>query len=299
MPDEPNIPARLSAVWQACLARPRAIFGLAVVVQGVAGLVAAPVAVAQLQRLSTTLNGPSAGPAGTAQAADAVFPAHAPLVILGTVASISLTYGSILVLTAALAVLLLSARDEDHSIRASLRTLARHAMDLVLALTAVVFGATVFVWLEVALDSSSEALATTGADAGAAAGQAFVLELVVLAGALLVFYGAVRWSVALPAIVLERRTLRAALSRSSDLTRGRRLSIALTLVVVSLLEGIPFAIAATAPALLIGPGSGIDLNFILSSLLTYVAWILLAPFVPLAIVLMYRDFAAAGPRPSG
>ena len=299
VPDEPNIPARLGAVWQACRRQPRAVFGLAVLIQGVAGLVAAPVAVFQLQGVLNVLSGPAAGSASAGQAVDAVLPAHEPLVLLATVLSISLSYGSILLLIGTLAVVLVSPREEDHTIRASLRVLARHAMDLVLALTAVVFGATAFVSLEVALDSSSEAVAPGSVDSGAAAAQAFGLELVVLILGGLVFYGAIRWSLTLPALLLERVSLGGAFRRSSELTHGRRLSIGLTLLVVALLEGIPFAIAAYAPALLIGPGSGVDLNFIVATVVTYLAWILLAPFVPLAVVYMYRDFNAAGPRPPG
>jgi hypothetical protein len=296
LPDEPNIPARLSSIWQACRTRPRPIFGLAVLIQGAAGLLAAPVLVGQLQGVEQALG--SSDPSGVNQAVAAAQLLHEPLVVVGTIASLSLTYGSILLLIAALAVLLLSKRDHEDTIRGALRALVGHAMDLVLLFSALVFGATLFVWLETALDSSSAALAATTAEStDAALGQAFGIELLVFVAFGVAVYAGVRWAMALPALVLERISLRAALSRSSDLTRGRRLSIALTLLIVGLIEGIPVAVIAFGLVFLVGPGHGLDAGFIIATLATFVAWIVIAPFLPLAIVVMYRDFSAAGPRP--
>jgi glycerophosphoryl diester phosphodiesterase len=294
LPEEPNIPARLGSIWQVCKARPKPIFGLALLIQGVAGLLAAPVLVGQLQSVGQVLG--SSDPSGANQAVAATQLLHEPLVVIGTIASLSLTYGSILLLIAALAVLLLSKRDHEDTIRGALRALAGHAMDLLLLLSAVVFGATLFVSLEAALDSSSAALAASAADSTDALGQAFGIELLVFVAFGLVVYAAVRWAMALPALVLERISLRAALSRSSELTRGRRLSVALTLLIVGLIEGIPIALLTFGFVFLVGPGHGLDAGFVVATVVTLVAWIAIAPFLPLAIVVMYRDFSAAGPR---
>ncbi len=295
LPDEPNIPARLGSIWQVCKARPKPIFGLALLIQGVAGLLAAPVLVSQLQSVGQILG--SSDPSGANEAVAATQLLHEPLVVIGTIASLSLTYGSILLLIAALAVLVLSKRDHEDTIRGALRALTGHAMDLLLLFSAVVFGATLFVSLEAALDSSSAALAASAADSTDALGQAFGIELLVFVAFGVVVYAAVRWAMALPAMVLERIGLRAALSRSSELTRGRRLSVALTLLVVGLIEGIPIAVVTFGFVFLVGPGHGLDAGFVIATLVTLVAWIATAPFLPLAIVVMYRDFSAAGPRP--
>jgi hypothetical protein len=200
-------------------------------------------------------------------------------------------------LIAALAVLLLSKRDHEDTVQGALRALAGHAMDLLLLFSAVVFGATLFVSLEAALDSSSAALAATPGDSTDALGQAFGIELLVFVAFGVVVYAGVRWAMALPALVLERISLRAALSRSSELTRGRRLSVALTLLVVGLIEGIPIALLTLGVVWLVGPGHGLDAGYVIATLAILVAWIAIAPFLPLAIVVMYRDFSAAGPRP--
>ncbi|MFI5200018.1 MAG: glycerophosphoryl diester phosphodiesterase membrane domain-containing protein [Candidatus Limnocylindrales bacterium] len=295
LPDEPNIPARLGSIWQVCKARPKPIFGLAVLIQGVAGLLAAPLLVSQLQSVGQVLG--SSDPGGVNAALAAAQGLHEPLIVIGTIASLNLSYGSILLLIAALAVLVLSKRDNEDTIRGALRAVAGHAMDLLLLLSAAVFGATVFVSLEAALDSSSATLAATAADSTDGLGQAFGIELLVFIAFGIVVYAGVRWAMALPAMVLERIGIRAALSRSSELTRGRRLSVALTLLVVGLIEGIPIAVLTFGFVWLVGPGHGLDAGSVLATLAILVAWIAIAPFLPLAIVVMYRDFSAAGPRP--
>ena len=74
-------------------------------------------------------------------------------------------------------------------------------------------------------------------------GLILLADLAVVVVFIVAIYLAVRWAVAYPAMVVEGIDLRAALRRSSELTHGRRLKVALTLFVVAILTGIVTAFA--------------------------------------------------------
>jgi hypothetical protein len=129
-------------------------------------------------------------------------------------------------------------------------------------------------------------------------GPSLVLSLVtpiVLAGAV---YLAVRWAVAVPALIVERIGLRAALARSSALTARRRLYVALCLLaigalwtIVGSILTIPFFLVS---ALIMANGGGPLLALPLA--LYLVARIVLAPPLPILCAILYRDLRSAGPR---
>ena len=115
-------------------------------------------------------------------------------------------------------------------------------------------------------------------------------------------YLAIRWAVAIPALVLEGIGLRAALARSSALTARRRLHVALCLLavvgisaVVGWIVLVPFYLVAAA-VLAVGGGPLLALPLTLY----LVGRILLAPIVPILCAILYRDLRSAGPRtPAG
>ncbi len=301
-PTEPGIPDRLSDVWHECRTRARLIFGLTALIQGSLGLIVAPLTVAQLERTWDAVAPASSDSADLNHKLQTALAVHDPLVAVGTIVTASLGFLSVVLLVAALAVLLLSPRDEDHTILGALRAVARYSMEFALAAAVVLFGATAYLWLEAALLGSGGAAPASAAlqpgDVGGSLSQVFAFEFVVGVLAVILVSAIVRWAVAVPAMVIERIGVRAALQRSSELTRGRRLSIALTLIVIGMIEGIPFAVVLYGPLILLAPGPGLDARFITATLLTYVAWLVVAPFAPLALVVMYRDLRSAGPRPA-
>jgi hypothetical protein len=122
-----------------------------------------------------------------------------------------------------------------------------------------------------------------------------LLTPVVLAGAV---YLAVRWAVAVPALIVEGIGLRAALARSSALTARRRLYVALCMLAIGALWTIVgsiltipfFLVSAVMMANADGPLLAVPLALYL------VARIVLAPPLPILCALLYQDLRAAGPR---
>ena len=132
-------------------------------------------------------------------------------------------------------------------------------------------------------------------------GPSIALSLLIPVVAVGLIYLAVRWAVAIPALVLEGIGLRAALARSSALTARRRLHVALCLVSVGVLTGIvgwvvlvPFYVGTAA--IMAADGGPI---LALPLALYLVGRIVLAPPLPILGAILYRDFRAAGPRTSG
>ncbi len=125
-----------------------------------------------------------------------------------------------------------------------------------------------------------------------------LLVPVILVGAV---YLAVRWAVAIPALVVEGIGLRAALARSSALTARRRLHVALCVLTVgaiwsilSWIAVVPFYLATTA---LLGFGGG---PLLAAPLALYVIGrVVLAPLLPILGAILYRDFQATGPAAPG
>jgi Membrane domain of glycerophosphoryl diester phosphodiesterase len=114
------------------------------------------------------------------------------------------------------------------------------------------------------------------------------LSLAGIVVALAIFYLSVRWGLAIAAILAEGIGLRQGLRRSSELTRGHRLRLAGSVLVVGILQ----ALTVTLPAVVIGLVIGFSVNaastgivsFTLASVIGSAIW---APFMPAVYVVAY------------
>lgn len=129
-------------------------------------------------------------------------------------------------------------------------------------------------------------------------GPSLLLALLIPVVAVGVIYLAVRWAVAIPALVLEGIGLRAALSRSGALTARRRFHVALCVVAVAVLTGIAGWIVLVPSYLGTAAVMAADGGPILAVPLALylVGRIVLAPPLPILCAILYRDFRVAGPR---
>jgi hypothetical protein len=129
-----------------------------------------------------------------------------------------------------------------------------------------------------------------------------VLVLVVEIAAVVL---AVRWCLAIPAILSEGLGLRAGLSRSAALTHGIRLRLALTFFVFGVIVGIVTAVVVIGAGAVIGIATKSLLGFIGTLAITsFVASVVLAPLGAVLISHLYRlraplvvDAAESAPGP--
>jgi hypothetical protein len=281
---------------------------LAVAIQGPVALVTIPVAIAQIARLQSrfadVFRVPVTGDqAGFRHLFESYLPTNDPLALAGSVLGPSLSFAALLALTVSLATLLLSPGD-DRTIGGALGSVVRRAPAIVVPALVLGFGAAVWVGLQVLWVGALSDLSPSAPGALANFGRMFGLIILADLGVVVVFiaaiYFAVRWAVAYPALVVEGLGLRAALRRSSELTRGRRLKVALTLfvvaVVTSLVAGLTLSVAVALTGTVLDVSSVAGL--LVSSVPAIAVSVLLAPFVPLTLVLIYRDLAATGLAPA-
>ncbi len=203
---------------------------------------------------------------------------------------------SIVLLTAAVAALFGSA-GERRTPEAATGTVVRRWPVLLLPLAALgIAAATLSTWSSAATaDMFALPLsASNPPDIGPSIALSLLAPIVVVGAA----YLAVRWAVAVPALVVEGIGLRSALARSSALTARRRLYVALCLLAVGAIWAIVGWIFVI-PALLLAAGimalGGGPL--LAAPLALYVIGrILLAPLLPILCTILYRDLRSAGPR---
>lgn len=100
---------------------------------------------------------------------------------------------------------------------------------------------------------------------------------------------AVRWSLAIPAILVEGLGLRRGLARGADMTRGVRLRLGLAIIAF----GIGEAFTVGFVALLIGlfgglAGGSIEAGVVTYSIVAFVGGLLWAPLLPAVLAVAYR-----------
>jgi hypothetical protein len=111
------------------------------------------------------------------------------------------------------------------------------------------------------------------------------------------FVLAVRWSLAIPAILAEGLGLRAGLARSAALTAGIRIQIGLALVVAGLIFGFLGSLVALVGGLIgFGLGGTIQAGAIGYFVTVAVAELLLAPIIPAMLARNYRFRTAPAPE---
>ena len=114
--------------------------------------------------------------------------------------------------------------------------------------------------------------------------------------AILVIYLAVRWSLAIPAMLAEGIGLRAGLRRSSELTQGMRLRIFFAILVVDLVFAVVGFIGLLI-ALVIGVGARSIAVGVASGVVLFLALqVAVAPIAPAITVVAYRDRVPAQPE---
>lgn len=136
------------------------------------------------------------------------------------------------------------------SIAAAYRSVAAHAGALILP--AVILGVA---WVIVGTPLTLSQGTFPTSDPAAFRTQAALAAVLGLAGLILTIATivfAVRWSLAIPAILAEDLTLRRGLSRSAELTAGIRLRIFVILLVLGITFGIVFGVTSLITAVIVG-----------------------------------------------
>jgi hypothetical protein len=111
------------------------------------------------------------------------------------------------------------------------------------------------------------------------------------------FVLAVRWSLAIPAILAEGLGLRAGLARSAALTAGIRIQIGLALFVAGLIFGFLGGLVALVGGLIgFGLGGTIQAGVVGYFVTVAVAALLLAPIIPAMLARNYRFRTAPAPE---
>jgi Membrane domain of glycerophosphoryl diester phosphodiesterase len=310
-PGQRRIPEVLADVWRTFRERQRAVLQLAAATFGLAGLVFVPIEVdrfARFERLwSDLLTFPTPGPDAILPRFRSILGLDDPFVTLTTVLGSGLAFLGLVALTAALAALIASPRVEDRTIRGALGAVVRRAPALAVpaVIVALVAGAGVALealWLGSLRELEPDGLgrlSAYGGDAGRFLLGYLLLAILIVGGV----YCVVRWAVAIPALIVEGIGLRSALRRSSELTHRRRVSVALTLFAVVTITSFVSSFGLYLGAFVPGVVLGLDTvpGFATSGLLVLIVSVLLAPFGPLALVLLYRDLStseAPGPAPA-
>ncbi len=287
-----GIPDRLALTWQTYRAHWRTVLALAIPIQGILGLITLPAYATTLREFQDLLGGnlfSSDDPKSLHQFATAYLPNGGPAELvwaLGPAAS----FAVIVLLTVAFTVFLKS--NGGAPARPGLATIVARSSAFVVPLVIVILAGIVFVQLEV--EFLGQTLTSTSIDTiqpeylpllGIA------VDFAVIGGVIALVYAVARWILAIPIAALERRGLRSALGRSSELSLGNRVQVLLSLAVPSFLVGlviplVPLAGSALAEALF---GSGSPLALGLGGLVALAALIVTAPFVPIMIVLLFQD----------
>lgn len=220
------------------------------------------------------------------------------LAALGGVLSVVPLAGT-LILIASVTALLLAPQPEAHTWRGALSRALEHRLSILGPVVALsVFAALV----QVLVSGLAAPINAIGGNPQQAVGQmaAFALLLLLLAPALLIaaIYLAVRWAVAVPALVMEAASLRRSLARSVMLTRRRTLLVGLSLLAVYGLTSIVAGIAWTITLV----GSGWAMPLVLLPVAFHLAIrVVLAPLGAIVPALLYRELrlASDGATPAG
>lgn len=300
-----SVADRLIEAWQIYRDHFRPILGSAVLLQGTLGILFVPMAVAQVRQVERLWGQMTSFQALTASGwsqmrAVVPFGDPAAAAVIGFLSSLGLL--GPLLLCGSIAVLLLSPRDEDRTIRGALGAVLGRSRPLAfpVLLLGLVFAAGF--WLQATWFARISALDPTDPAAFADLEPLFwaapLLAILVPAIEIGVVYLVVRWAVAIAALVLEGIGLRSALRRSSELTRGRRLSVALLLAVTSLGLGLLGSLSVYLPTLAASATLGWEspVGLAVASIVALAGLVLTAPFLPIVLAILYRDFQAAGPR---
>lgn len=117
-----------------------------------------------------------------------------------------------------------------------------------------------------------------------------LLGLAIVSVSVAAFVMAVVWSLALPAILVEKLGLRSGLARGAALTRGIRMRLGLAFIVVWILQGLSVGIVASLAGLIGGLLAwSIEVGAALYVIALFIGAILWLPFLPAMLAVAYRD----------
>ena len=281
----------------------RELLVLSAITEGLVTLIALPYTLsAGSQALDVMRSGFSSVPGSAALLPRLV--TDPALAALGGMLSV-VPLGGTLILIAAVTALLLAPQPEAHTWRGALGRALEHRGPILGPVVALAVFAGL---IQLGITSLGRADATA-VPASAGVSQ----ELLVAAVLLLLFmpalvivtvYLAIRWSVAVPALVMESATLRRALARSVRLTRRRTLLVGLTLLAVYGVTGV-LGGAVTMLALVTSWTAGSQPVawplVVLPALANLAVRVVLAPIGAIVPALLYRELrlAADGTSPTG
>lgn len=184
------------------------------------------------------------------------------------------------------------------SIAGAYRSVAAHAGALILP--AVILGVC---WVIVGTPLTLSQGTFPTSDPAAFRTQAALAAVLGLAGLILTIATivlAVRWSLAIPAILAEDLTLRRGLSRSAELTAGIRVRIFVILLVLGITFGIVFGVIALITAVIVGLAtfslSGGVAGYLVASVIGGLVWL---PMVAAVLSHVYRSRAGSPASPDG
>ena len=300
-PGRRSIADRLAEGARLYRARGRTLLGMALLVQGIVGLpllaVSVGSAVQALRMFSGDLPFPQPGTAGIEWTSGPFHDVILDYTVMGLALGLSilgylLTYG-------ATSLLILGASGENVGAVALLRTTFARSRHIVLAGLALTVAFGVAFWVQGLVLARESIYASPSTYDGTGIAAVIILTLIILVAEFLALYAMVRWIVAIPVIVLEGQPLGAALGRSSNLTRGRRLSVAGLLTVAGFVVGLLLAVVDFVPALIVGSQLGWTAPAVIAifAILALGGQIVAAPFITTVLTVLFRDLRAAGPRP--
>jgi Membrane domain of glycerophosphoryl diester phosphodiesterase len=116
--------------------------------------------------------------------------------------------------------------------------------------------------------------------------------------AIVAVYFAIRWSLAIPAMLAERLGVRAGLRRSSELTRGIRLRIFGALLVVALCTFVVEVVGLVVAVVLWVSTGSVAVGVAAGVVLFLALLVSLTPFYPALTVVIYKDRVPAAEQPT-
>ena len=300
-PARRSVADRLAESWRIYRANWRPLLGISLLVQGTIGLPLAAMSIGSVIQSLRVMSGDLPLPMpGEADYPWTIGPFHDVILDYGVM---GLAFGlgtlGLIVAYAATSSLLLDPPGEDPDPVAVLRTTLGRGRQLLLAGVGVALGYGAIYWVQGLLLARQSLYPTPRAADGLALASIAFLSILVLVIEFGAIYLMIRWIAAVPAVVIEGRSLGAAVGRSSDLTRGRRLSVAGLFVVAAFVVGIPLVVVDFVSAILLGAqlGWGSPALVGLLAVITLAGQIASVPFITTTLTVLYRDLRAAGPRP--
>jgi hypothetical protein len=299
-PVQRGVPDWLAEAWQIYRSRLGPVLSVALAIQGPLGLLYAPASVAltiDLESRWSQLTTMSPSDPNAIPQMMAVFLPGDWLSVLSRSVGPAAGFLALILLTAAFALILVPEEADGQATGLSWRQILERSRPFALPVAVVGVLGVAFTVLEDGWVSSYRVPAPIATDQlrafPSSTGWIFALDGLILIGAVALIYSIGRWALSIPVAIVERMGLRPALTRSSQLTAGHRLSVVLTFLVVSFATSLVTSVALFGSSALAGAlsGSGSTTTFLLCLVATLAAFVLTAPLVPIMLVVLYQGLS--------